>query len=115
MVNVFVYGTLKKGFALNYLFVGSKFVGEASLKGYEMYSLTFFPCIIKGEGEVFGEVYNISKELLKKLDLVEIGYRREELDVEINEKKMKVYTYIDNVDRKGFLPKLKKVDSGVWI
>lgn len=114
MVNIFVYGTLKKGFALNYLFVDSKFVGEASLKGYEMYSLTFFPCITKGKGKVFGEVYNISKNLLKRLDLVEIGYRREEVNIEVSGKKMKVYIYIDNVDRSKFPFKLKKVNSGVW-
>ena len=111
---LFCYGTLKKRFALNYLFADSGFVGEAILKGYDMYSLVFFPCITKGKGKVFGEVYNISKELLRKLDLVEIGYRREEVDVEINGKKMKSYVYIDNVDRKKFLYKMKKVNSGVW-
>ena len=115
MVNIFVYGTLKKGFALNYLFVDSIFVGEANLKGYEMYSLAFFPVITKGDGEIYGEVYNISKDLLKKLDTVEIGYRREEVNVEINGKKVKAYVYIDNVDRSKFLFKLKKVNSGIWI
>ncbi len=112
---IFCYGTLKKGFGLNYLFVDSKFVGEAMLNGYEMYSLVSFPFITKGDGKIFGEVYDISEDLLKRLDRIEMGYIRKEVDVEVLGKKMKVYTYIDNFNKDKSYLKPKIINSGVWI
>lgn len=117
MVNVFVYGTLKKGFGLNYLLDSSKFIGEAKLEGYEMYSLvSFAPFIVKGDGKVYGEVYEISEDLLKKLDKFEARYNRKEVEVEILGEKMKVYVYIIKMDikKKGLPFLLNKISSGVW-
>ncbi len=116
MVKVFVYGTLKKGFSLNYLLANSIFIGEASLNGYDMYSLTSFPFITKGKGKVYGEVYEVSEDLLKRLDMIEGGYVRKEVEVEILGKKMKVYTYVKDIDIKiKIYWNLNKIDCGVWI
>ena len=117
MVNIFVYGTLKKGFGLNYLMDSSKFVGESSLEDYEMYSLmSFAPFITKGNGKVFGEVYEISENLLRKIDLFEAKYNREEVDIEVSGKKMKAYVYVIKIDikKKGLPFLLNRINSGVW-
>ncbi len=95
----------------------SKFVGEASLEGYEMYSLMSFPPFItKGNGKVFGEVYEVSEDLLRRLDLFEARYNRKEVDIEVSGKKMKAYAYVIKIDiKKKRIPfLLNKINSGVW-
>ena len=115
MVKIFIYGTLKKGFGLNYLFSNSQFIGKAVLEGYEMYSLICFPFITKGMGKVFGEVYEIKEDLLKRLDKVEIGFTREKVEVDVLGKKIEVYTYVKETNIKGRLYfVLNKINSGVW-
>lgn len=79
-----------------------------------MYSLICFPFITKGMGKVFGEVYEISEDLLKRLDKVEIGFTREKVEVDVLGKKIEAYVYLDSLNRKKFLFKLNKINSGVW-
>ena len=45
-------------------------MGEAVLDGYCLYKVsgTWYPGIKKGEGKVFGEVYEINKDTLRALD-----------------------------------------------
>lgn len=71
MLNVFVYGTLRKGQIRHEVLKGSLFIGYGLLKGYDMYSLGNFPAIVKGNGIVYGEVYSINEETLKILDYIE--------------------------------------------
>ena len=61
--NLFVYGSLKKGYLLhNFYLSKSKFIAQDSVKG-EMYDLGSYPAYIEGEGVVHGEVYEVgSKE-----------------------------------------------------
>jgi len=78
-INVVVYGTLKKGFALhgNMKAIGAKFLKEAKLNGFKMYDYSgWFPAVVKSDSEedfVNVEVYETNDEGLKRLDSVE-GY-----------------------------------------
>lgn len=70
-MKVFVYGTLKKGFGNHVLLSESQCLGPDSLKNYSMFSLGYFPAIRKGEGTVYGEVYEVTPEQLQRLDRLE--------------------------------------------
>ena len=77
--NVFVYGTLKKGGKLHHYMKEAEFTGEASLKGYALWKVSWYPAIVKVDNPssiVYGEVYSVSSKQLLVLDGVE-GFDRE--------------------------------------
>ena len=70
--NVFVYGTLMNGqYNHNSYLAGAKLLGKATAEGYDMYNLGPFPGIVKGNGSVKGELYEIPAEDVAKLDYLE--------------------------------------------
>lgn len=74
--HVFVYGTLRRGEAndINRLQPAPRFVGTARLQG-EMYHLGRYPGVILGGADwVDGEVYAITPELERQLDIIEEVY-----------------------------------------
>jgi gamma-glutamylcyclotransferase (GGCT)/AIG2-like uncharacterized protein YtfP len=74
--HVFVYGTLRKGDDndINRLSPPPRLVGTGSTKG-TMYHFGRYPgVILGGDGEVFGEVYEITPELERVLDEIEELY-----------------------------------------
>ena len=74
---LFVFGTLKQGYGLNRFLTSSKFLGEVELEGYDLYEMSNgIPFIIKGEGVVYGEIYEVNEEILGVLDSIEVGYDR---------------------------------------
>lgn len=69
---VFVYGTLMKGQSNHDAYLNEKqFVGEGVIDGYEMYDLGYYPGIIHGKGQVYGEVYCVNHDTVKELDQLE--------------------------------------------
>jgi gamma-glutamylcyclotransferase (GGCT)/AIG2-like uncharacterized protein YtfP len=100
MVKVFVYGTLRKGERRNHILEGSRFIGYARAKGFFLYKIKEFPGMVEGSGEVVGEVYEISEDLLEKLDWIErvpYLYRRELIEVTLEDgQAIFVYVYIYN-------------------
>lgn len=68
---VFVYGTLKSNNYNNCLLKDSTFMGTGSIYNYDMYDAGHYPAIIKGEGIVSGELYEINSETLSRLDRLE--------------------------------------------
>jgi gamma-glutamylcyclotransferase (GGCT)/AIG2-like uncharacterized protein YtfP len=88
---IFVYGTLKRGFANSRWMEGLRLVGETRIEGVEMYldcgtseecltgrlaagtEFDPWPYLVFGEGSVIGEVYECSgrKEWLERLDQFE--------------------------------------------
>lgn len=75
---VFVYGTLKSGEANNPLLTDNDAVklGDYTLVGpYRMFSLGGYPgvcrCPGESDGEIVGEVWEVSEECLHSLDLLE--------------------------------------------
>lgn len=74
--HVFVYGTLRRGEAndINQLQPAPRFIGAARLQG-EMYHLGRYPGVILGGSDwVVGEVYAITPELERQLDVIEEVY-----------------------------------------
>ena len=59
------------GFALHFYLSHAHFVGRGFIKGYSLYNLGFYPCIVSGSGTVFGEVYDVSEKTLNAIDKVE--------------------------------------------
>lgn len=73
MIKIFVYGTLmRNGYNHNAYLVGKKYCGAAILNGYAMFNLGSFPGIVAHPGErIKGEVYEIDRSTLGKLDVLE--------------------------------------------
>lgn len=73
MVNVFVYGTLKKGFALHGHMQSKQiqFLGEGTLDQVNLLHLGWYPGVVEGDGQVTGEVYTVPDTHVRKLDMVE--------------------------------------------
>jgi len=77
MHKVFVYGSLLRGLGNHRLLSDSTFLGEAATKPYFlMVDLGYFPGLIEDiDGvSIKGEVYEVSDEILHRLDMLE-GFR----------------------------------------
>ncbi len=112
-LNIFVYGTLKRGEPLHHLLEGAKFLGEGRVKGYTLYDLGEYPAArpTSGEASVWGEVYEIPPELLTILDEVEDEYDRREVPVELEDGRiLTAWMYIYRTP----LPEEKRLSSGRW-
>jgi gamma-glutamylcyclotransferase (GGCT)/AIG2-like uncharacterized protein YtfP len=111
---LFVYGTLKRGGSRHWLIEDFPFLGRARAKGFVLYDLCSFPAMVPGAGVVYGEVYEVSEEVIKALDWVEgvpVLYRRELIDLVFEDgSSLKAWAYVYNGDVKGF-PLIKE---GEW-
>ncbi len=107
---IFVYGTLKRGKRANSLLSDAKFIGSGTVSGYEMYMVSDYPGVVRGEGRVKGEVYEVDGETLKRLDEYEgvpILYERIEEAVELEDgRKVRAYLYL----YKGRIDDLRKAE-----
>lgn len=110
-VNIFVYGTLKKGFSNHKLIERAKYIGDSKIDNFDIFKVGYrgsFPAIVKGEGEVFGEIYELPFSNLKTVDRLE-GYEgkkcsnnlydRELIKVKMCDKIIDAYVYIWNKNR----------------
>ncbi len=72
-LQVFVYGTLKRGGHNHHLLEGDTFLGEhRTPPRYTMYSLGGFPAVVRhGNTAIQGEVYRISQQTFANLDRLE--------------------------------------------
>jgi|TARA_B100001245_G_C22850191_1_gene408708 gamma-glutamylcyclotransferase (GGCT)/AIG2-like uncharacterized protein YtfP len=100
-MNVFVYGTLKRGGALHNNIKKEKYLGLEKLSGFQMYEMGWFPAVKKADEDsfIYGEVYSVSKECLKVLDEIEgkgVLYEREKVDTKFG--KANLYVYSDEID-----------------
>ena len=117
MKKIFVYGTLRKGFGLNNYMDNFKYLGVGKLKGFDMFSNGYFPMIIKGSGEVVGEVvgevYEIENGIneIGVLDKIESAYTRTKVRVKLNGVLTDVEVYVYNGDVTSFT----QIKSGNWI
>ncbi|MEM0362530.1 MAG: gamma-glutamylcyclotransferase [Sulfolobaceae archaeon] len=121
---IFVYGSLRYGFELHHIIAKSRFVGLGYIEGYEMYDLGNYPGVIKGDGIVWGEVYEIDDNLIKFLDEVE-DYKGSPDDLYIRNKTRvyfdqrrkyyldDVYFYIYNREVNG-REKIENGDYSTW-
>ena len=68
---VFVYGTLMRGECNHKFLENSEFLGMASVEGYEMYNVGWYPAIIHGDDMIPGELYEVPKRDMRKIDGLE--------------------------------------------
>ena len=72
---IFVYGTLKKGFGANSLLQPANLVIEnVAIRGFKMYTNGSFPMVVeseKGSDAVYGEIWEIEEDTLRRLDRYE--------------------------------------------
>jgi gamma-glutamylcyclotransferase (GGCT)/AIG2-like uncharacterized protein YtfP len=105
---VFVYGTLKRGFANHRLMEGQEFIGAArTAPGYALYDLGGYPGMVAdpaaAEG-VGGEVWSVDDECLSGLDVLEGTseglYRRERVALlePFEERHVEAYLYLRSVE-----------------
>lgn len=79
-IKIATYGTLKKGGAFHYYLEDEEFLGDQWISGWEMYRTKegymtrSIPYVIKGEGKIFVEVYNVSLDTFNKIEYLEHGY-----------------------------------------
>lgn len=114
ITKIFVYGTLRKGEGLNEYMGNFKYLGVTKIDGFEIYSNGYFPMIIRGNGEVVGEVYEIEngQNDISMLDRIECAYIRTKVNVVLNGEDVEVETYIykDNIQETDV-----KINSGDWL
>jgi len=112
--HLFVYGTLKRGGSRHWILDGFPFLGRAKAKGFVLYDLGPYPAMVPGPGMVYGEVYEVSEEILNALDWVEgvpVLYRRKLIEVVFEDGlSLKAWAYIYNGSVKGF----PRIESGEW-
>ena len=88
MYNVFVYGTLRKGFHNHSLIEDAEYLGNSyTCKEYSMLicTSTGIPFVVKEKNyPIFGEVYKCDAKIMANLDRLEghpTFYRRELIDI----------------------------------
>lgn len=116
---VFVYGSLRRGSAgaMSVRFPEASFVGDGKVRG-RLYDLGAYPGLqLDYSGAlVNGEVYEVTDEMLRKLDEFELtsDYERREVEVEHGSEPGKCWIYVPSHDA-NFLAGLPLIESGDWI
>ncbi|AET69536.1 hypothetical protein Desor_4097 [Desulfosporosinus orientis DSM 765] len=106
MDKVFVYGTLMKGRKYHRQYLSqSTFLGKAEVRDFAMYAVSSYPGIVPEIGEkVKGEVYEVDKETLTRVDLLEDAgslYVRKTVDVLLEGQVIPAWVYIWNRKIRG--------------
>lgn len=71
-MHLFVYGTLKKGGHNHFFLKDSKFKQHYKFNNHALVDLGHgFPYMIRSEGSVYGEVYEVDDKTIKNIDLLE--------------------------------------------
>ena len=117
---LFVYGTLKRGNSNHYLLTNlSKFIGDGVTKKEYAFYKTYsgLPFILKQNPftNVKGEVYEIDEFVLESLDVLEGNptlYKREIIEVKVNNVIEKAWCYILNRNNIKNLYKVEKIENG---
>ena len=68
-----VYGSLRKGCTNHHYLYEATYLGTDHLEGWQMYSNGSFPYVLKGNGKITIEVYEVTRETFACIDELE-GY-----------------------------------------
>ncbi|MCS7013973.1 MAG: gamma-glutamylcyclotransferase [Chloroherpetonaceae bacterium] len=66
-MKLFVYGTLRRGLERHWLLQNSSYLGDGTIRA-RLYDLGDYPGIKKGNGTVYGELYEVDAPTLARLD-----------------------------------------------
>jgi gamma-glutamylcyclotransferase (GGCT)/AIG2-like uncharacterized protein YtfP len=109
-----VYGTLRKYQSLSAYLSNSKYIGNYYILGYDMYSLSdYYPYIMKGNGRITAELYDVNEHIMPVIDKIESGYNRE-IVKGFNSKgeSIKAYIYVWKGEKSL---KDSKIENGDWV
>lgn len=101
MKNMFVYGSLKKGF-FNHPLISenprNKFIRKGVVEGYKLYALWSYPCIKPAtqNDKVYVELYSLSEEVFERIDRMERQAGYTPVEVEDDEGKAGIIYVYDN-------------------
>jgi len=106
---VFVYGTLKKGEYNHHFLRGCR--GQPALAfNIALHAGKFYPFVVRGRGNAYGEVYQVNPTVMRRLDGLEAEYRRELTPVRLaNGKTVEAWIYLSELAYR--YPRLAR---GVW-
>jgi gamma-glutamylaminecyclotransferase len=97
---VFVYGTLKRGQRNHSLLQDQEFLGEArTLPRYRLYDCGRYPALVHDRVNgvaVFGEVWRVSDEVLRRMDAYECApelYSRQDIILECFDRLVEAYFF----------------------
>lgn len=111
-----VYGSLRKDMHNSHKLSTAQFLGVETIWGYDMYSLGSYPYIIKGEGKVTFEIYEVPEREAKAIARMELGagYREEQLETEYGMATIYVMASEEHAryQRRGQV--YSKVEHGDW-
>jgi gamma-glutamylcyclotransferase (GGCT)/AIG2-like uncharacterized protein YtfP len=114
---VFVYGTLRQGGirAISALFPQSTFISNAKVRG-RLYDFGEYPGLRLDESSSFviGEVYEVSDEILDKLDDLELEshYLRKQLTLPVGDQTKLCWVYVYDPESYS---EITPIESGDWI
>ncbi len=96
MQKVFVYGTLKKGYHNHYGLADCP-MKKAEVVGYDLHASAYLPFVKEGSGIVKGELYEVSEQILLRLDQLEGHpdfYQRVMTEVTTANQKVNAWIYL---------------------
>lgn len=114
MKNMFVYGSLKKGFFNHFLIEENprnKLIRKASINGYKLYLLWSYPAIKSAskDDKIFVELYSLSDEVFDRIDNMEQRANYIPVEVEDDEGNIGIiYKYNGDVNKERI------ISSGNW-
>ncbi len=117
-MNVFVYGTLRKHEKYHQLLEGATLIAEQAWVDGHLYDTNRgYPALKEGTNKVYGEVYSINGEILKRLDKLEDFvegcndnlYDRKIKEVKTDSKRVQAFVYY-GIDSSMFQKEIKSND-----
>ena len=111
---VAVYGSLLKGLSNHRVLADSVLLGNDTVHGFIMYDLGAFPAILKGEGVIDAEIYEVvNSQIMQGLDHLEGHpnfYKRELAKTSYGD----AWIYVLNIEYRRPLDDKTIVENGSW-
>ncbi|MGL4861171.1 MAG: gamma-glutamylcyclotransferase family protein [Enterobacteriaceae bacterium] len=109
-MRIIVYGTLRREQGNSRWMTNATWLGDHILQGYELYDLGHYPAAIRGQGNIYCEVYRINAPILAELDELKSNskeYKRELIDTPYGS----AWIYLYQLP----LEEEQKIPSGDWL
>ncbi|RWR02897.1 gamma-glutamylcyclotransferase [[Pantoea] beijingensis] len=109
-MRIIVYGSLRRKQGNSHWMTNAQWLGDHQIEGYELYSLGHYPGIVRGEGQVYCEVYRVDASTMAELDALRTKggeYKRELLQTPYGT--AWIYVYQRSIDGR------QRIDSGDWL
>ena len=114
MINIAVYGSLKKGRYNHGILEGAELLGKSTVKG-QLYSMGAYPALVRqGENKYEVELYSVSEEVFNPIDRMELGagYVGEKRTYATASGEVEATTYFAGIELKEYCEEKKeKINS----